>query len=304
MESVIKTSGLTKLYGEMAAVNQLNLDIPKGTIYGFLGLNGAGKTTTMRMLLGMIKPSDGSASLFGQNVAKAKKGLWGKIGYMIESTYAYPNLTVMEYLTLFTKYYGLKNKQPIEKVVDLLQLDKYRNVQSKHLSLGNLQRLGLAKALMHNPELLILDEPVNGLDPSGIVEIRNLLKELSRQGTTILISSHLLSEISKLAHTIGIIHQGNLIKEMEADLLHRQLKRKLILDTKDNTKTASLLNEHSIKTRINSASELEITERLDLASPDKVAKIIVDGHIGLTKLNPYEEELETFFLRTIEQKSA
>lgn len=303
MESVIKTNGLTKLYGKMAAVNQLNLDIKKGTIYGFLGLNGAGKTTTMRMLLGMIKPTKGNAMLFGQDVVKAGKALWSKTGYMIESTYAYPNLTVIEYLGLFSKYYGLKNKQPIEKVVDLLQLNTYRNVQSRHLSLGNLQRLGLAKALMHNPELLILDEPVNGLDPSGIVEIRNLLKELSKQGTTILISSHLLGEISKIADTIGIIHQGVLIKELEAASLHQQLKRKLILNTEDNTQASSLLGDYGIIAQPNN-NELEIIERLDLATPSKVARIIVEGRIGLTKLNPYEEELETYFLRTIEQKSA
>ena len=303
MESVIKTSDLTKVYGDNAAVNLLNLDIPKGEIYGFLGLNGAGKTTTMRMLLGMIKPTKGDASLFGEKVGTSNKSLWKNVGYMVESTYAYPNLTVMECLIIFSKYYGLKNKQNVERVIDLLKLNAYRNVQSKHLSLGNLQRLGLAKALIHNPELLILDEPVNGLDPSGIVEIRNLLKELSSKGTTILISSHLLSEISKIADTIGIIHKGNLIKELPADSLHQQLKRKLIINTTDNAKTASLLAENDIMTQVNN-NELEITNHQDLSSPEKVARLIVDKQIGLTKLYPFEEELETYFLRTIKQKTA
>ncbi|MEQ8687401.1 MAG: ATP-binding cassette domain-containing protein [Imperialibacter sp.] len=297
---IVETNNLTKRYGRAAVVDRVSLQIPQGKIYGFLGLNGAGKTTTMRMLLGMIKPTEGSVALFGQKVP-GNPSIWDKVGYMIESTCAYPDLSVVENLRIFYSYHGLKDKEVIDKVISRLKLDQYRNIKASHLSLGNLQRLGLAKALMHSPELLILDEPVNGLDPAGIVEIRHLLRELSSQGTTVLISSHLLSEIAKVADTIGIIHQGTLIKELEANQLHDEIDRKLILNSHDNVRISDLLQKNGIPFRTNAASEIEIMDRQWMSEPDRIAEMVIAEHVGLTKLFTFEEDLESYFLRTIQQ---
>jgi ABC-2 type transport system ATP-binding protein len=297
---IVETNNLTKRYGRAAVVDRVSLQIPQGKIYGFLGLNGAGKTTTMRMLLGMIKPTEGSVALFGQKVP-GHPSIWDKVGYMIESTCAYPDLSVVENLRIFYSYHGLKHKEVIDKVISRLKLDQYRNIKASHLSLGNLQRLGLARALMHNPELLILDEPVNGLDPAGIVEIRHLLRELSAQGTTVLISSHLLSEITKVADTIGIIHQGLLIKELEADQVHDEIDRKLILNSHDNVRVSDLLRKNGIPFRLNESHEVEIMDHQWVSEPDRIAEMVIAEHVGLTKLFTFEEDLESYFLRTIQQ---
>lgn len=296
---VIETRGLTKHYGQLCAVNALNLNIEKGEIYGFLGLNGAGKTTTMRMLLGMIAPTAGEASLFGKPV-KQRSEVWAKVGYMLESS-AYPDLTVEQNLKVFYQYRGLNDKDAIDRVIVQLKLQRYRNVKAKLLSLGNRQRLGLAKVLMHQPELLILDEPSNGLDPSGIVEIRQLLEELSSEGVTILVSSHILSEVSKIADTIGIIHQGSLIKELKAMSLHEQLHRKLIVNTDNNDLAASLLDDHGMSVQVNEIGELELADNKAMADPGSVASLLVYGQLSVKKLLPFEEDLESFFLRTINQ---
>lgn len=295
---IVETHQLTKCFGATAAVDNVSLQVPEGSIYGFLGLNGAGKTTTMRMLLGMIRPTGGSVSLFGQRVPAGSQ-IWRRVGYMIESTCAYPDLTAEENLQIFYTYHGLEDKTAIDNVVERLNLAPYRHQRAGQLSLGNLQRLGLARALMHRPDLLILDEPVNGLDPSGIVEIRHLLKDLSRQGATILISSHLLSEIAKIADTIGIIHRGRLIRELEASQLQHDIERKLIVDSHDNLRTASILQANGIPFRMGDGGQVEIADHAWLQTPEKIAELVVHQHLGLKKLVPWEEDLESYFLRTI-----
>jgi ABC-2 type transport system ATP-binding protein len=193
--NIIQTYDLTKTFGDTVAVDHISINVREGEIYGFLGLNGAGKTTLIRLLLGMIKPDSGSISLFGQN-AKQGSDIWNNVGYLVETPYAYPNLTVKENLEVFYQLRGLKDRKQIDKIISVLQLDQYKNKKAKYLSLGNSQRLGLAKALLHNPKLLILDEPINGLDPAGIVEVREFLKDLVKNhNTTIFLSSHILSEI-------------------------------------------------------------------------------------------------------------
>lgn len=299
---MIETKNLSKIYAGIAAVNDVTLCVGKGKIYGFLGLNGAGKTTTMRMLLGMIKPTSGSINLFG-NPSPVGKEIWQKVGYMVESTHAYPELSVIENLRIFYWYYGIANKMAISEVIFLLQLQRYQHVKAKNLSLGNLQRLGLAKALMHQPELLILDEPVNGLDPSGIVEIRKLIIRLASEGTTVLISSHLLSEIAKIADTIGIIHQGSLIKEIESADLHAELQRKLLINTSRNSDSNDLLNKSGFACHENDSGELEISDLVAIAQPEKVAGLIVSSGVDLKELKTYEEDLEAYFLRTIKENA-
>ena len=219
---VVRTSQLSKTFPGTVAVDKVSLHVMVGNIYGFVGLNGAGKTTTIRLLLGLIRPTSGNAYLFGKEVGH-DRDIWRDVGYLVETPCSYPNLSVYENLVIPYRLRTLPDKNCIEDIIGKLKLSNYRNIKSKHLSTGNLQRLGLAKALIHKPKLLLLDEPTNGLDPSGIVEIRNLLKELSSKGTTVFLSSHILSELSKLADKIGIIHEGKLIKELLHDELEKQL---------------------------------------------------------------------------------
>ena len=199
---VIRTKNLTKSFGDVLAVDDVSLNVEEGEIYGFLGLNGAGKTTTIRLLLGMIKQNSGSKKLFGKKIDRSTS-VWNDVGYLVETPHSYPDLTVTENLELIRRYRKLPDSKPVNEIILKLNLTEYKNRKAKHLSLGNNQRLGLAKALIHNPKLLILDEPINGLDPAGIVEIRELLTDLAHNhNTTIFLSSHILSEISKLAARI------------------------------------------------------------------------------------------------------
>ena len=174
----ILATGLTKRFGDVTAVNDLSLNIRSGEIYGFLGLNGAGKTTTIRMLLGMINPSAGSVSLFGIKVQPNQRSIWQRVGYLVETPHAYPDLTVRENLEIVHRLRHMTDAGAVQRVIEELGLTQYANRRARNLSLGNAQRLGLAKALIHRPDLLILDEPANALDPAGIVEIRNLLRGL------------------------------------------------------------------------------------------------------------------------------
>jgi ABC-2 type transport system ATP-binding protein len=190
----------------------------------------------------------------------------------------------------------------VPDTIGLLKLTRYRHVKAKYLSLGNLQRLGLAKALMHKPKVLILDEPVNGLDPAGIVEIRELLSRLAEEGATILMSSHLLTEIARIADIIGIIHHGVLISELKSESLHMQLQRKLIIETDDPEKTQLVLERLNTRPVMKAPGEWEILVDNSSLPSEIVASALVNEGIGLRKLNPWEEDLESFFLRIIHGK--
>jgi ABC-2 type transport system ATP-binding protein len=216
MNIAIETHHLVKKYGDIKVVDDVSLRVERGEIYAFLGLNGAGKTTTIRMLLGMVKPTWGDAYVLGTKVQAGEKKPWQSVGYLVETAVAYPELTVRENLEVMRRLRPGIESQAVARIIERLDLNQYADQRAGTLSLGNVQRLGLAKALLHKPELLLLDEPANGLDPAGIVEIRTLLIELAReQGVTVFMSSHILSEVSRLAKRIGIIHQGRLIQERE-----------------------------------------------------------------------------------------
>jgi ABC-2 type transport system ATP-binding protein len=225
--NVIETEHIFKQFNAVKALDDISIQVREGEIYGFLGLNGAGKTTLIRILLGMIKPTNGTVSLFG-NKLNNQFSLWNNIGYLVETPYAYPNLSVAENLSVYHSLRQLKDNKLIDTIIEKLNLSNYINTKAKHLSLGNQQRLGLAKALIHSPKLLILDEPINGLDPEGIVEVRRLLQNLSANGTTIFLSSHILGEIAKLANRIAIIHQGKLLEELNADECTRPRRHRRI----------------------------------------------------------------------------
>ena len=219
MSSVITTSGLTKRYRDVTAVDSLDLDVRQGEIYGFLGRNGAGKTTTIRMLLGLIGPTAGEVCVLGKPIVPGETEVLRRIGSLVESASAYPNLTVRENLEIHRRLTD-SPRDSIDRTIELLSLTQYADRRAGHLSLGNKQRLSLARALLHSPEVLILDEPANGLDPAGIVEVRHLLRRLAtEQGVTVFMSSHILAEVAHLADRIGIVHDGRLIEESSRDEL-------------------------------------------------------------------------------------
>jgi len=216
-DSVITTRALTKRYRDVLAVDSLELDVRCGEIYGFLGRNGAGKTTTIRMLLGLIRPTSGEVRVLGQAVRDGDQRWLARVGFLVESASAYPNLTVRENLDVQRRLTGAAPGS-VERAIDRLGLGAYADRVSGKLSLGNKQRLSLARALLHEPEVLLLDEPANGLDPAGIVEVRALLRELAdERGVTVFMSSHILPEVAHLADRIGIIHEGRLIEEAGRD---------------------------------------------------------------------------------------
>ncbi|PKQ15007.1 MAG: bacitracin ABC transporter ATP-binding protein [Actinobacteria bacterium HGW-Actinobacteria-7] len=212
-DTVISSRSLTKHYGEVHAVQDLELDVRRGEIYGFLGRNGAGKTTTIRMLLGLIRPTSGEVSVLGRRIVPGETSIFGRIGYLVETATAYPNLTVRENLEVQRRLTGAP-RTSITETIALLRLEPYADRRTGQLSLGNKQRLSLARALLHSPEVLVLDEPANALDPAGIVEVRDLLRSLATQrGVTVFMSSHILAEVAHLADRIGIVHDGRLIEE-------------------------------------------------------------------------------------------
>ncbi|MCL6457020.1 MAG: ABC transporter ATP-binding protein [Gorillibacterium sp.] len=221
-EMIIETSGLTKHYGQRKAVDHINLQIRKGDIYGFLGPNGAGKTTTIRMLLGLIRPTEGSVRVFGKDLRKERLAILGKIGSLVESPSYYAHLSARENLEVQRRILGIA-KSRIDEVLAAVRLTKDANRTVKGYSLGMKQRLGIAASLLGSPELLILDEPTNGLDPAGIQEIRELIKSMPLEyGMSVLVSSHLLSEIDLMANRVGIIHQGTMLFEDDINVLRKR----------------------------------------------------------------------------------
>ena len=303
MKPILETKHLSKIYKGERAVDDVSLSINKGAIYGFLGLNGAGKTTTIRMLLGMIRPTHGSCFIKGRKVSQATPDLFTKVGYMVETPHAYPELTVRENLEIFRRIRLLSDPNAVDRVIQLLKLNPYEHKKAKNLSLGNAQRLGIAKALMHQPEVLLLDEPVNGLDPAGIVEIRELLLDLSgNHGITIFISSHLLSEIAQIATNIGIIHQGRLIQEIESKQLKLLLNQRLIINTANHSSAERTLNKAGVSCGVNKHGNLETYDAKAIEHPDQIARLLVESSHSLTHLAVEKENLEDYFLRMIKEK--
>lgn len=298
----MQTHNLTKKFGSATAVEGLSLTVEQGEIYGFLGLNGAGKTTTIRMLLGMIRPTSGSITLFGKDLTR-KSDIWNDVGYMVETPHAYPDLSVWENLEIIARLRGIFSKNVVNEVIERLHLTQYRDKQVKYLSLGNVQRLGLAKALMHKPKLLLLDEPINGLDPAGIQELREMLQELARSGTTVFLSSHILSEMAKLATRIGIIHAGRLLTQVLTEDLEHHLYKTLLLGTHNNAAALELLHGNGFQATINGEMYVHSTDARALAHPEELATLCVQANLPPQHLSVVEEDLEQFFLRTIHVKA-
>jgi ABC-2 type transport system ATP-binding protein len=300
MNWTIETETLGKRYRDVTAVNDLSLRVAEGEIYAFLGLNGSGKTTTIRMLLGMIKPTCGSATVLGKRVRLGSREPWAQVGYLVEIPHAYPELTVYENLEVARRLHPGTERKAINQVIERLGLTAYTDRRAGILSQGNAQRLGLAKALLHNPKLILLDEPANGLDPAGIVEIRELLLELTRQeGVTVFMSSHILAEVSRLAKRIGIIHEGKLIQEMNVADLERNRRKRLLVQARDTKIAQQVLSTAGYPGEILPGGLLELNQTTAIEHPEDIASLLVLAKTPPTQLLVEEEELERYFLRLV-----
>jgi ABC-2 type transport system ATP-binding protein len=293
----IETEGLTKRFGDVLAVDSVSLRVKRGEIYGFLGLNGAGKTTTIRTLLGMIRPSEGNVRVLDQAVGPNGRGPWAQVGHLVESPSAYPELTVRENLEIARRLHGISDPHATSRVVERLVLASYADRKAGTLSSGNLQRLGLARALLHDPELLILDEPANALDPAGVVEIRELLENLAREkGATIFMSSHILTEVDRLATRIGIIHKGCLIEELDTKKLEKLRAKRLEIKTRNPEAAQISLQSAGYKPVMQDGTILIDNEHA-IEHPDDIAQLLVNAGTPPTRLAIEQQDLEEHFLQ-------
>jgi ABC-2 type transport system ATP-binding protein len=300
MMPAIETTNLSKSYGPVRALDSLSLRVERGEIYGFVGLNGAGKTTTIRALLGMVRPDAGTVRMLDQAVGPRGRGPWRQVGYLVEAPAAYPELTVRENLEISRRLHGLPDADAVSRVIDRLGLASYADRTAGTLSTGNLQRLGLARALLHEPDLVVLDEPTNGLDPAGVVEIRGLLGELARgHGVTVFMSSHILTEVDRLATRIGIIHRGRLIEELEAADLERLRARRLEVQARDMQAASRALTAAGLAPADRDGM-LVFMDAGAVEAPDEIARLLVDAGAPPTRLAVVQENLEEHFLRLTE----
>ncbi len=300
MNHAIETEGLGKRYGSVIAVESLSLRVAEGEIYAFLGLNGAGKTTTIRMLLGLIGPTTGSARVLGTRVRLGQREPWAAVGYLVETPHSYPELTVRENLEVARRLHPGTPSAAVDRSIERLGLAAYADRRAGTLSQGNAQRLGLARALLHEPRLLLLDEPANGLDPAGIVEIRQLLLDLTRaNGVTVFMSSHILAEVARLAQRIGIIHAGRLLQEMDIDELERNRRRQLLVKARDQAAAQQVLTAAGYTTAVLANGTITLADADAIAGPDNIAALLVRAGVPPTQLVVEEEELEQYFLRLV-----
>jgi ABC-2 type transport system ATP-binding protein len=297
MDYAIETNGLSKSYGSVRAVDSVHLRVKLGEIYGFLGLNGAGKTTTIRALLGMIRPEAGSVKVLGQTVGPNGRGPWKRVGHLVESPAAYPDLTVRENLEIARRLHGIADKGAVSSIIERLSITQHADRKAGTLSTGNFQRLGLARALLHEPDLLILDEPANGLDPAGVVEIRELLENLVRdRGVTVFMSSHILTEVDRLATRIGIIHKGKLIEELDAAQMEAMRTQRLKVKARDLGAAQNALTQAGFAVQVKDDA-IFLYETRAIQSSDEVAVLLVNAGTSPTQLVVEQEELEQYFLR-------
>jgi len=295
--AAISARGLSKNYGPVKAVVNVDLDVRSGEIYGFLGRNGAGKTTTIRMLLGLVRPSAGEIVILGSSLSEDRAGVLSRVGYLVESAAAYPNLTVRENLHIQRRLTRMPSTS-VDDVIELLKLGEYADRRAGRLSLGNKQRLSLARALIHSPELLILDEPANGLDPAGIIEIRALLRRLAdEKGVTIFMSSHLLDEVEHLADRVGIVHAGSLVEEVDYHELREGGRLAIEIEVDDVARAERVLRDELGFVELSRSGEasLRVTDRT--AKPASIARALVGAGIALERLVSMEEDLERHFMR-------
>ncbi|MBC5742102.1 ABC transporter ATP-binding protein [Lachnospiraceae bacterium MD308] len=295
MSSVIMTDSLTKQYGEKAVVNKLDLKVPSGSIYGFLGPNGAGKSTTLKLLLGLIKPTEGHMKLLGREVnTENRLAILSQTGSLIESPAYYGHLSGKENLRIVCTLKDVPFKE-IDRVLEIVRMTKQQNKKVSKYSLGMKQRLGLAAALLGAPKLLLLDEPTNGLDPAGIQEMRELICSLPEQyGMSVVVSSHLLSEIDQMATHAGIIDHGQLIFQDSLSSLHEHSKSRIILHTDNDSEALKILKQLNIPA-IRKDGSLLLKVQQDALVAKTIASL-VHGGIGILRVYEQQMSLEDIFL--------
>ena len=295
---VIETKNLTKQYGTQKSVADLNIHVKQGRIYGLLGRNGAGKTTTMKMLLGLTQPTSGEVTIWGQPLRTNEKKLLPRIGYLIESPGFYPNLTATENLRIFATLRGVPSHNAIKNALDLVGLPYKDKKLFSQYSLGMKQRLAIALAIMHDPELLILDEPINGLDPIGIAEVRSFIRDLcTERGKTILISSHILSEMALLADDIGIIDHGALLEEESLAELEAKSSRHIRFTVSSTTQAARILERNFHETQFIIQDDYKMRlHNLDISVGEIITAFVENG-LTVSEAYVCEESLEDYFKR-------
>lgn len=293
-ELVIETKGLTKEFGSLTAVKDLNLKVKKGALYGFLGANGAGKSTTIRMLLDLVKPTRGNAYLFNKDIRYHRKEILRKVGAMVESPSYYENLTAYENLEIIRRILKLEKKE-IDKALEIVNLSKWKDKRVKTFSLGMKQRLGIAQALMGDRELLILDEPTNGLDPAGVREIRNLIISLPEiTGATVLISSHILSEIELIADHVGIIHNGKLLFQGTLEELKEMGNREIAIKAQPLLEAEKSLRNKGYDVEMREGRLYITAERINIEEVNR--EMVLEG-FGVSHLSENKKKLEEVFLQ-------
>lgn len=294
----VKTRNLTKTYKQKKAVSHIDLEVREGEIYGFIGRNGAGKSTTLKMCCGMVHPTEGEISLFGAPVTDETTRR--RIGMLIEEAGLYPHLSARENLILKATCMGITDMQKADELLQLLNLQETGKKKVKTFSMGMKQRLGIAMALLGNPDLLILDEPINGLDPEGIREIRNFLLKLNQEtGKTIIISSHILGELSKIATCYGIIKDGELIQQMTREELEHKCKDYLLLGVNDTKRAAAALEEAypDIAYEVYEEKQIHIYDRMDSGA---ITTLLVEQGIQVETCSLHQMDLEHYFLDLME----
>lgn len=291
-QAAIRIEELTKTYGTFRAVDSISLEVKPGEIYGFLGRNGAGKTTSIRMMLGLIRADQGTVSLNGVSLEKHPGEALGSVGFLVESATAYPGLTVTENLEVARLLRGV-HRDHVSNAIETLGLTAYRHIAAGKLSLGNLQRLALARAILHRPRILILDEPSNALDPAGVVEIREYLRSVAvQQGTSILLSSHALGEISLICDRIGIIHNGQLVSEFTSSSWDAEGQTKFRVRCADQKLATNILQSEGFRTD-EAGADIIVH---GCKQPARIPAALVAAGIDLYALIPENNNLETHFL--------
>jgi len=300
MTYIVKTNQLTKVYEGKEAVSSVNMHVKKGEIYGFLGPNGAGKTTVMKMLTNLTKPTSGDIEIFGEKLTDQSYEVLKRLGTIIEYPIFYENLTAKETLELHCEYMGYYDKKEIAHVLDLVKLTNTEKKRVKDFSLGMKQRLGIARAIITKPELLILDEPINGLDPVGIKELRELFKMLCKEyGITIIISSHILGEIEQMADTIGVIKNGRLINEVSMDAVNHSQADYIEVIVNDGKKAAFIIEKELHITNFKLMDDNSIRIYESTASQKVLTKTLIEHDIEIEGISKKTSSLEDYFLKLI-----
>lgn len=300
MTYLVQTNLLTKVYKGKEVISDVSMHVKKGEIYGFLGPNGAGKTTIMKMITNLIKPTSGSIEIFGETLTHNSYDVLKRMGTIIEYPIFYEKLTAKEILDLHCEYMGYYDKKEIDHVLDLVKLTNTDGKPVKDFSLGMKQRLGIARAIITKPELLILDEPINGLDPIGIKEIRELLKMLCKEyGITIIISSHILGEIEQIADTIGVIHNGRLINELPMDNVNLNQTDYIEMIVDDGKKAAFILENELAIANFKLMDDHCIRIYDSAVSQKVISKALIEQDIEIEAINRKTSSLEDYFLKLV-----